>query len=956
MLYVKPYEWREEERKDGYYILVFGHTPDTSKGRKFEPCLLRIRYHPWLYVELPNEDLDGTFLLAYLKEKMFRGSIMYHEIVHRKNMSHYNAPPKRLLKILFNKKVSMNTCGKHLGKKVNGITYNVYEKSIDPIVKYQAERDLLYSEWLSCKEYSEVEDKISTCSHEYNVKHNMLSTVYDVVLRKQLGQPLPKICSFDFEMASISSINGRAMPKAHYLDDVIHVWGMTFFDPETGTNDRYCICLADPGQLSNAKAIVVETEEEALKIMCNLIMEHDPDVFLGHNIFKFDLPYLDIRMTFPNCAYPQMSRLIGFQSIIFDKEWESSAYNEVKITYPICPGRIWADTLLIIRRNYKLQRYDLNTVSKEFLKKSKHDVDPIEITESWRQNVFIKEYESGNTSILEKIDKRIQQLQDLRNLHEFEELSDIVQIWLYGGTVEQKWPLFKKRVQDLLRKVAEYCVQDTCLPPELFMELHLWYVLVEDSNVRRVSILDLYTRGQDHGVFAQEYYELFKMGYVVIPRKAKKYGKYEGAHVYDGKKGITIYDICMDFAKLYPSIIMAYNMCYTTFVQSDDPIPDQDCYVIEWDDSKTGEHYRFRWVKEHILKGAIPSLLEKLSKERDETKELLKHETSGILKVVYGSREKALKVSANSVYGTKGSHMSKIGIIELAMCTTFIGRRSIISCSDTMAKKYGIQTIYGDTDSNIVHIPGIEENVEMINDIGYALAEELSSMFKRPMKLEYEKAFRVFIFLGKKMYLGLLLDKKNPTAIITDDKHLFYRGVPLARRDNCELLIRTYKQVALMCLSFAHWSDVIAYVERQIRLLYAGYFNFDDFVIVKKMGKDYKSASNPLAMFQSRMKDMGEILQPGDRVDYVFIEVDDKDAKQGDRMLLPKFFDPSKHKLDMTYYLLHMMAKPLNKLISSVYPNIPKNYIEKSICPFMMKRSRFMDTLKKTLSTRASAP
>ena len=33
----------------------------------------------------------------------------------------------------------------------------------------------------------------------------------------------------------------------------------------------------------------------ALKRLCSLIIERDPDVIEGHNIFKFDLPYLSAR-------------------------------------------------------------------------------------------------------------------------------------------------------------------------------------------------------------------------------------------------------------------------------------------------------------------------------------------------------------------------------------------------------------------------------------------------------------------------------------------------------------------------------------------------------------------------------------------------------------------------------------------------------------------------------------
>ena len=38
-----------------------------------------------------------------------------------------------------------------------------------------------------------------------------------------------------------------------------------------------------------------DSEPTALKRLCSLIIERDPDVIEGHNIFKFDLPYLSAR-------------------------------------------------------------------------------------------------------------------------------------------------------------------------------------------------------------------------------------------------------------------------------------------------------------------------------------------------------------------------------------------------------------------------------------------------------------------------------------------------------------------------------------------------------------------------------------------------------------------------------------------------------------------------------------
>ena len=59
------------------------------------------------------------------------------------------------------------------------------------------------------------------------------------------------------------------------------------------------------------------------------------------------------------------------------------------------------------------------------------------------------------------------------------------------------------------------------------------------------------------------------MDLVIPARKIENLtDKYEGAIVIDPKRGYYTHPIAtLDFASLYPSIMMAHNLCYSTLVQ-----------------------------------------------------------------------------------------------------------------------------------------------------------------------------------------------------------------------------------------------------------------------------------------------------------------------------------------------------------------------------------------------------
>ena len=162
----------------------------------------------------------------------------------------------------------------------------------------------------------------------------------------------------------------------------------------------------------------------------------------------------------------------------------------------------------MIIRDHKLRSYSLNSVSYQFLKEQKEDVPHSIISELQEQDEFTR------------------------------------------------------------RRLAIYCVKDAYLPLRLLDKLMCLFNLTEMARVTGVPISFLFSRGQQIKVASQLYRKAKGYDMIIPSRRSNVTGeKFEGAIVIDPKKGFYERPIAtLDFASLYPSIMMAHNLCYTTYV------------------------------------------------------------------------------------------------------------------------------------------------------------------------------------------------------------------------------------------------------------------------------------------------------------------------------------------------------------------------------------------------------
>lgn len=143
-------------------------------------------------------------------------------------------------------------------------------------------------------------------------------------------------------------------------------------------------------------------------------------------------------------------------------------------------------------------------------------------------------------------------------------------------------------------------------------------------------------------------------------KKGRRKPAYAGGLVLDPKRGFyDKYILLMDFNSLYPSIIQEFNICFTTVDRQimDKATPGEEEILPDLPDSS-------------LPTGILPTEIRKLVDSRREVKKLINDKLSKDLLLQYDIRQKALKLTANSMYGCLGFTNSRFYAKPLAALIT----------------------------------------------------------------------------------------------------------------------------------------------------------------------------------------------------------------------------------------------------------------------------------------------
>jgi len=491
------------------------------------------------------------------------------------------------------------------------------------------------------------------------------------------------------------------------------------FHPEY-QGQKDLVLVGKPIDCPRADVRACHDEHDLLSQFASILRDYDPDIVAGYNSNEFDFPYLTERAK-------QMAADLRVGR-------ESSSWHVRKIanrTDVSITGRVVVDLLPIIRSSFSLKQYTLRNAAAELLKMEKHDVDPKEIEALWSE----------------------------------------------GG-------------EGLIRFIS-YARRDAVLALRLLLDLRLMDKYIALSRASGSLLQDIVNGGQSGMVENLLLRRFQERGRVVPPKpdadvSDERYLENEdlkGGAVLSPEKGLVEDVVILDYKSLYPTIMMAHNLCYSTVVTREAP---QNDNIIT---SPSGG----KFVLPEVSPGIVPAVLRELLDERTKTKKQMK--TAGDEERRFlDAKQYAMKILLNSFYGYSGYARARLYSMALANAVTSFGRENILRTKKVIdeigtvyvmdgavvfkeslpfgkagAKRFDLSVVYGDTDSVFVRLRPSEGDAVSLPDaqlIGRKIAETVTSSLPEPMELVFEAFARRGIFWRRSATLsGSLSPPEMPGRI-----------------------------------------------------------------------------------------------------------------------------------------------------------------------------------------------
>ncbi|XP_065059619.1 DNA polymerase alpha catalytic subunit-like [Rhopilema esculentum] len=388
--------------------------------------------------------------------------------------------------------------------------------------------------------------------------------------------------------------------------------------------------------------------------------------------------------------------------------------------------------------------------------------------------------------------------------------------------------------------------------------------------------------------------------------KGRKKPQYAGGLVLEPKRGF--YDkfiLLLDFNSLYPSIIQEYNICFTTVTR--DSNQNGDDVIPEVPDSS-------------LPPGILPTEIRKLVERRKQVKSMMKtvsRDSDAYLQ--FDIRQKALKLTANSMYGCLGFTHSRFLAKPLAAMVTLKGREILMKTKD-LVQALNFDVIYGDTDSIMINTNSID--FDEVYKIGNKIKNEVNKLYKL-LEIDIDGIYKSMLLLKKKKYAALAVQKLENGHVI-ESKEL--KGLDVVRRDWCDLAKNLGEFAINQILSGQSCDTVIDNIHE--RLVQVKEQMADNkvparlFEISKALAKapdEYSDTKSlPHVTVAQRLMSQGKRVAVGDTIRYIICD-DGSSLPASQRAYHPDEYSKNKNlRIDHHYYLANQIHPVVSRLCDPI--------------------------------------
>ncbi|KAB0345233.1 hypothetical protein FD754_022159 [Muntiacus muntjak] len=484
--------------------------------------------------------------------------------------------------------------------------------------------------WLEVKNPQLLNQPISWCKVEAMVlKPDLVNVIKDI------GPPPVVVMSLSMKTMQNAKTHENEIIAVSAL--VHHSFALDKAPPQPPFQSHFCVvskpkdCIfpydfKESIKEKNVKVEVAATERTLLGFVLAKVHKIDPDIIVGHNIYGFELEVLLQRINV--CKVPFWSKIGRLKRSNMPKLGGRSGFGERNAT---C-GRMICDVEISAKELIRCKSYHLSELVQQILK-TERIVIPIE---------NIRNMYSDSSHLLYLLE------------HTWKDARFILQIMCELNVL----PL-ALQITNIAGNIMSRTLMGGRSERNEFLLLHAFYennYIVPDKQTFRKPQQKLGDEDEDIDGDTNKY------------KKGRKKAAYSGGLVLDPKVGF--YDkfiLLLDFNSLYPSIIQEFNICFTTVQRVA-----SEAQRFAGD----GEQEQIPELPDPSLEmGILPREIRKLVERRRHVKQLMKQQDlNPDLYLQYDIRQKALKLTANSMYGCLGFSYSRFYAKPLAALVTYKGR------------------------------------------------------------------------------------------------------------------------------------------------------------------------------------------------------------------------------------------------------------------------------------------
>ncbi|XP_076323971.1 DNA polymerase alpha catalytic subunit isoform X2 [Tachypleus tridentatus] len=624
------------------------------------------------------------------------------------------------------------------------------------------------------------------------------------------------------------------------------------------------------GKYNHTKVERMDSERALLCFLLAKIHKLDPDVIVGHDLYGFDLDILLHRVNANKI--PHWSRIGRLKRSGMPQLGVTGHKNTFVEKSTTC-GRLICDIKISAKELIRSKSYDLSELVHLLLRKQRQELDTDTI-----RSMF-----GSSRQLLRLIDLVMQDADYvLRLMCELSVLPLALQITNIAGNLMTRTLLGGRSERNE------------------FLLLHAFYeknFICPDKTLRKQQAKVEYHEDDDVETGRS--------------KKRKRKPAYTGGLVLDPKRGF--YDkhiLLMDFNSLYPSIIQEYNICFTTISRDSAGFTndEEDEIQVELPDPS-------------LEPGVLPTEIRKLVESRRQVKQLMKNsDLSTDLQLQYDIRQKALKLTANSMYGCLGFSFSRFYAKPLAALITSKGREILLQTKD-LVQKMGLEVIYGDTDSIMINTNSTD--YEQVFKLGNKIKGEVNKLYKQ-LEIDIDGVFKSMLLLKKKKYAAQVINRL-PNGQLSCSKEL--KGLDIVRRDWSGLAKQTGEFVISEILSDKTREDIVEAIHAHLlevgNKIRDGKVPLTEFTITKQLTKnpeDYPDKKSlPHVQVALRLNSRGgKKLRHGDTVSYIICEDGSNLAATQRGYSTEEIKNNENLKVDVQYYLANQIHPVVSRLCDPI--------------------------------------